>query len=414
MRSSTYPKNPLKTAGIVLVMAALLAAGLWAITSRGGLKEAQQKAKAAGIPTTSAELNPKPGAPAEENAADLLLSYDLEIVSNQSWAKASPAEKERMMAPAVTKLDALRAVLDKTYLDFNRDWTQHMESLFHEGPVIKSLIKDLTERAKLHAQQGRTSEALKDLEVAQHIAHLVHDDVGIIGHLVAVAVHRIKDVAVMDVATTLRSKGQSVEGLQRLLDREKFPSLARAVKTEAYLISFTESLRPPLGGGLGFEDFRRLYLLEAIKDLESLNKNPDDVLKAAKEIDARFARVTGGLNLSPGNLLYSNSRTSFDDLARASLRSVASRQVAGAYLDILAFAAQKGRFPNDLTELGGDRTDPFSGNPLGYSRFEGGFKVWSVDGDGLDDKGLSRQELRKQGAPPDSKRGDIVASWRPK
>ncbi len=294
MRSSANPKNPLKIAGLLFMIAAGLAAVLWTITSRDGLKAAQQQAKAAGIPTTSAELNPKPGAPAEENAADLLLSYDLEIVSNQSWAKASPADKERMMAPADAKLDALRAVLDKTYLDFNRDWTQHMESLFHEGPVIKSLIKDLTERAKLHAQQGRTSEALKDLEVAQHITHLVHDDVGLIGHLVAVAIHRIKDVAFMDVATTLRSKGQSVEGLQRLLDREIFPSLARAVKTEAYLISFTECLRPAAGGGVGFEDFRRIYLLEAIKDLESLTKNPDDVLKAAKEIDARFARATEG------------------------------------------------------------------------------------------------------------------------
>ncbi len=414
MNSRNQPRNPLKVAGACLSVAALLGAGVWAITSRDSLDEVRRRAKAAGIPTTGAELAPKPGAPAEQNAADLILSYDLAISRERAWSTARASEKERMMAPADTKLNALRQVVDKTYIDFDRDWILNHEQLFQEGPVVKNLIRDLSERAKLHAQQGRFSEAMKDLEVAQQVTKLMHEDVGLIGHLVSVAIHRIKDIAFIDVAATMHSRGQDLAPLQHLLDRESFPSLVRAVKTEAFLVSFTQTLRPPGSGGFGFEDFQRIYLQESIKDLESLEKHPNDVLKAAAEIDARFGKVTGGLNISPGNLMYRESRLPFANMAKASMRARASRQVAAAYMDILAFGSKNGKLPKDLTELGGDRTDPFSGNPLGYARSDGGFKVWSVDIDGLDDGGMSKQELQKRDPSTDSNRGDMVANWWPK
>jgi hypothetical protein len=95
---------------------------------------------------------------------------------------------------------------------------------------------------------------------------------------------------------------------------------------------------------------------------------------------------------SPSNMLNSLMIPILPDVAAAIGVRLTRERLAKTALRLVERRVDSGSLPTDLTNLGSEAIDPFSGKPFLFVRRTRGFKLYSVGGNGRDDGGVKGEK----------------------
>jgi hypothetical protein len=109
-----------------------------------------------------------------------------------------------------------------------------------------------------------------------------------------------------------------------------------------------------------------------------------------KPLVAEYSRLdyTSGLSMGFAQMIIPYYQRLDERMAQVD----ASQSIALATIDTHLFKLREGRLPRDLQELDDGYLDPFTGGSLLYKQTPDGFRIWSVDRDGKDNGGVTRDD----------------------
>lgn len=385
----------------------------------------------AGLPLTPEEIVPQPPIDPQDNAAPLLTPILKRLRGNSSQsadifrrmregdftgALASGAEEFKL-------LDEAEPGLAKARLDFKRDYSRGAKLLFPEFASLKYLSQLAVARSKICAAQGNQREAILYLRQGHRIENLFRDEYTIIGHLVGIFVGQTTNRGYRDLAITWRGNEEKLLALADSFDPPEPASFERTVKTETMLMFQTilNEFKPetveakPAERRLG-QRAAIILLTEALKDLETIQKSGNDILEVTREMQSRSEQLESQVLHKPKERFISFLRPVYDQIGKAIVELAADKSLTEAYLQVMLFEAETGRWPKSLEEAGVTEADPISLQPLRYRADTNGFRLWSVGGDQNDDNGATLNEIKaknRPSPPPREERGDLVAGYPP-
>jgi hypothetical protein len=390
--------------------------GSWTIYTRASLGKQIAAIRAAGDPAVIADLRPKPISNGDNAAAHLLdaaprlnafasahgqffktpvgIAYDKAHDARQT---ISPEQIDaiRAIVEDYPDLDAafVRAAACPRYaspLDFSLPHPQFSAGMIPAPIDIRAVGRFIDWQMQVAIAEGRADVAVeKGIELLRLAAHYDAEP-GLVSSQIAMAVRGVAAARIYDAL----SSGPISPALHQELDQElaRFDAgaaLTHALKTErAITISATQD---QLGGAKAIIvntvglPMKTTYL-KAIDYYEPvLAAAPQhwyDIFRQGKP--SAFQKPTGFGALA--DLLASSFEAQFQAVHRTSavLRSLR------VYNALLQFAETNGREASGLAELKLSveaTTDPFTGQPLMAKQSEGGWIVYSVGKDGVDDGG---------------------------
>jgi hypothetical protein len=279
----------------------------------------------------------------------------------------------------------------------------------------------------MEVRQGNLEEALQNLEALIGMVRMERDEYTMVAQMIRVAISNL------GLATTwelLQAPGWTDAQLERLQKAWESVDLIegaekgflgeRAVGQELW-----DQMRSPTNHGiwqasgagrprLSFEtligdfvvfpaykltsmDNDQLFHLHAMQDCIAalrLLQQHQSWQEAHHRVDEVIARIDKISN-SPQRYRYMLSLISIPNFSRAAqtaIRAETERQLTLAALAITRFEMRHGKFPSGFEELvpeflAAEPWDPMSGKPLGYRLKDGGFVVYSVGEDGIDNGG---------------------------
>ena len=282
----------------------------------------------------------------------------------------------------------------------------------HIGP-LRNGCELLCFEAVLCAERGDSEGAVRALDVAFWVADTLRAEPLFISQLVRMS---IQLGALRSLERTLSQIELSDAELRRLTD-----VIAQAPSPDAMRLAVTSSRctclelfqRPQAVDPTFFENLPPVALLElyaglglAARDGIAFLDTMDECLtvlelplhqrcRAADEIETRL------LDRCDRNLLLKNVSWVWHGF-KIEVRYLASLRCGLTALAVERYRLAKGGLPRALSELVPDYLqavpdDPCDGKPLRYERLDGGFMVYSVGQDGLDDGGKE--------CPPSEERG---------
>jgi hypothetical protein len=412
----------------VVVAVLLVLVGGFLLVRRGSVKRRLKALRAAGYPTSFADLDEYKQVPeGVENAADLYMDAFLAYSPPVDEANV-PLLGSAKLPPRGSPIPRAVAEAVSAYLERNAGC---LTLLRRAGSVAQCrypwdlkdynaglpFLRDLKSCAKLlelaaitHAERGDAAEALAYIEDGLQLADSLRNEPGLVNHLVR-----------------SMCRYQSLEGLERLLsatdltdeqlrDLEKtFARIASEadyaevlVTERALMIEWCKD--PSQLGGLGGAG--RLLKTPGIRTvgLHDCLDYMADCIEAAKlparQRSARFGEIEkelegkSFLHVMIGLLAPAMTRVNQLDLRRQ------------AHLDLVrtALAIERhrlatGEVPEALAQLVSDYLDavpidPFDGQPIRYRRTEPGYVLYSIMEDGQDNGGRTRDEVNR-GEPYD-------------
>ena len=428
---------------ILFVPLMIFAGRHWWLSSK--IKSRLAAVRAAHEPVTLAELNHfYPDVPARLNAA-LAYSHAFELVQKSKSTNLLehlddlplgsgplPLDLREQMEQAVaenqatfSKLeDAARLAMCRYPVDYSLGWNTLLP---HLRQLQKCSRLQLC-RGVLQEQHGDVSGALDSVALILRHSASLDSEPDLIGLVIQ---HKISFHASELLRWILNHRRLSQPDLARLqlvFERPEEPGrLDRALIAERCLV--LALFDAPAGGMLGAIDpgFENklastgIYFLrvtgkmkaDEIRFLERMTECQDALRLPLPEKLDRAAEILAEINQEsvPKKFIFTSL------LIRGFLKGfgkeaqgIARQQLVRTALATERYRAGEGRLPSSLIELVPDYlfqvpTDPFSGGPLKYANREGGYVVYSVGPDRLDDGGLkpiSRKPFREH--PP----GDII------
>lgn len=413
---------------LVVVAALLVLAGGFLLVRRGSVKRRLRALRAAGYPTSFADLDEYKQVPAGvENAADLYMDafvaysppVDEANVPLLGSAKLPPrgSPMPRVMAEAVSAylarnagcLALLRRAGGVAQCRYPWDLKTYSAGL----PCLRDLkycAKLLELAAIAHAERGDAAAALAYIEDGLQLADSLRNEPGLINHLV-------RSVC----------RYQSLEGLERVLNAtdltdEQLGDLEETLARIAGEADYTEVLvteralmiewcrDPSQLGGLGGAG--RLLKTPGIRTVglhDCLDYMADCIeatkLPASQRL-ARFGEIEKELEKkSILHVLIGLLAPAMTRVTHLDLRRQADLGLARTALAIERHRLAAGELPAELEQLAPDYLDavpidPFDGKPIRYRRTDPGYVLYSVMEDGQDNGGRTREDV-KGGEPRD-------------
>ncbi len=413
--------------GVMALLAVIMAGGLWWAAQRVGLgSDMYARAAKLGAPLEPEDLVQTPPPAPEDNAADLLFEFTDaytksgikagSIFGNSYGTKAEQALARSELKKLATELKLLEQAAEKPECRFERNWARGVYLQFPEMSGIKAGAQLLGARAVLAGADGRFDEALADIERAYKLARFAGEEPHIISLLVRIAnegialravqgaadrmenpteLSRLRELAVAnhsEASLYFYVRGEltiAAATARNIHDLEDLKALPEAISGKPVITTPTSLIRSgPTTNSLvrsQFNIFLRNWMpiFEMGEDaldngkLSSVLKNLDE-----KATDAPTSAIIFAVLTPP----FANTLT-------AEARRIAIHRATLAYIDILDHRFRTGKLPEKLSDLGGEYVDPFSGEPLKYRVEDGGFRVWSVGANGVDEDGKSGREL---------------------
>jgi len=389
--------------------------------------EAVSRARRAGLFTEAADF--RKGAPADsENAAvefrsaiasaiaipapnsfniTMYISHrnaDLSYLKSRSDLPTSSQVRAsvRAYAPAIRHLEA---GLQKTRLDWAREWEQGPNLLLPEYSDLTRIAKALAADADFAALDGDFERALKRLTQIQNLAGLVEQEPTLVAFLVGLSLRDIANRTAMGLAINhpklthdLRAffAGRDHADLRIALKGELHFALT-GVELTAKQPEWLNDMCGTYSDGPGFWDDRNLLKLRSVKNsikiraLELMATAGEKMNRAPHDWEvAEAALKTVDVNLGTQDDLASHFLNQFmpvlQDSGSAAGKLEARRRV-GLVLTKLVDDRVQGQWPAKLPDLGADSLDPFSGKPLIYQKTKGGLLLYSVGADRVDNGG---------------------------
>lgn len=407
---------------------------------------AEERARKAGVPLTLQDLGidppPEPmpdGVPLEQSIySEHGPAFD-EAASEMHEALADPA---RGPAEALRIAEALSSQAEEVYRASKLPYRQVDYDLGFALVVSgfgdqRSVAKLFSYRASAHAQMGQIEAAARDLATIRRIAVHADEPRLVISALVAIAVEAMAMGGTRAAAEALARDPEGLAILERevLAAGEMRMDLEEIMRREAY---FSIASIRNLDVQTGLHPLAAILVTRyqyANPDWQILGWNPSTSLiqePPPLSLDTSQVRRSGP---PPGWLMRGSMTRSLeawaayfeaipesgatvehqeeglrrmeDILDNRRLSYVMAQETAPlpvsipiishgtradhlmtqAYVDVLQFRNQRGRWPESLAEAGVQAMDPYDGKPLRY-RLEGeGFRIWSVGFNGRDDGG---------------------------
>jgi hypothetical protein len=400
----------------LFVLALLLAWIVWAAVVANSFFGRVAAIRAAGDPASIADLKPKP-IPPEQDAAAHLAEAKSQIdafARDHGRFFKTPVGKsydDRKRGEPLTpeQLAAIRAILDRypeiddavqraaacdgyaPRHDFSLPHSKFLATLPPmENRIVARYVGWQIETA---IAEGRHEDALQDGIALLRLSRLMQAEPGLVGGMVAVAIHGVAAQATYDALNAGPVPAALHEALDGELARQdNLQPFTRIMKSERAIV--ISGLQEEFRGvrGLVLNTLGRPLKMQYTATLDLF----DDVLQDAKVpwhiLAAKWP--TSAIRKSPtGHGVFADlMQPSIHNAYEAANRSLAvsrSLRVANA---LRRFAAENGREATSLAELSlpaAATIDQFSGNPLLWKRQDGAWIVYSIRGDGKDDGGVS-------------------------
>lgn len=426
-------KRRIKRLLIIIVAIALIifvATSILNYVSGRKLEHALNKIKQAGEPITLAEMAP-PEIPDSENAAiplevaallmkqnrtndDLNDKQFYRIVKDYCDDPLDTEKKEQAVAALSQLIEKNQDVLE--YLNraaalgkcrFNIDYTSDNPFsilLPHLSPLRIS-AKLLSAEALLLAATDRPDQALAAVEKAFILANYLKDDPILIDTLVQIAIHEIATKRLEEILQLASSSPERCrELIKEVIRSRRAINITNAFMSERVLpIKTFESIRSgkiPLRKLRALVDVKGniLWSLEKILPDFLLNYNElyclDMMNKMVRASRMPYSKELGNAmenevtNTSGIFFIAKSILPSVYKVKLVETRNKARLGAAEIGLRLIIYRAEKGKLPDTLDELGVEiPLDPFTGKGFIYRQRDGGFIVYSVGENEVDDGG---------------------------
>ena len=382
-------------AGLTAIL--LIAAAVWAYVTSSRVEARLEELRAAGDPICISDLAPEP-VPADQNAAvpmrrirdnaKALLTEVGDYLQSDNYHAGTPTDDEIAMIetafeaypdliPAIQQALALKGY--QRDIDYSLPPTQFLQNNIHQYGDERTVARILALHASVLRSHGQWDEAATVSIQLFQLANLCSENARMLtDYLVSLA---LRTMAVQEGYLALRSKAVSAEIRGQLktelASADPLPGYLVALKSErAFGIDSFESFPVQvLWGGA------KLNYLDVLAEEIRLAPLPLADYHASPERAAAAASAGTVVCLLLPSLQSAREAT---ERIRANTRAL---RLADA---LLSRPDPDAPPPADLTELGlpPDATiDPFSGKPLIVKNTPGGWKVYSVGTNLIDDGG---------------------------
>lgn len=362
--------------------------------------------------------------PRKEQSAALKLARDLAdggkpLTPGEGWSSLLAMQAE--VLPLAEKAAA------KPDCDFGRDWSHPIEMTFPEYARFRDLGRLLCARSLQRANAGEFDAAFRDLDTALKIAEHSGREPTLIGALVRIAGRAVvMKTAEREVAMMPKGAHGATVILDRILptlksEHDPLFALRGEPYFGAYLARNIGQYMDEFGKITGQASFgeeepfhwEKFLFLPPLQDPERVGaayetrllKYWNDAFEKARHQGWRAAEMGRELDLSGRALAEENVLTKaflsvilpvFSGFGDAEATDEARASLVRAARDVFAFQNRTGKFPRELSEAS-KIADPFTGEALKYRRTEGGFVVYSVGRDGVDNGGRRQERSSRPG-----------------
>ncbi len=408
---------------ILLVLVGLI--GLYVVSHRGETERRIAALRAAGYPTTFAELAEYTKLPdGAENAAGMYgsafeaLVLPVDDANVPSLGKAKwPARGAPLPEPTAKAVEACLAANGQCL------------ALLHEAAGIEHCRYDydyarmlppaqdsrqaeqlLHLSAIYHASQGDTAAAVTAIEDGLRLSDSLQREPALIGYLVRIGCLGLTlNGLERSLSLTTFTDGQLKELGDALTRTGNTLDFTRVLVTErCFMIERCRnpSRLGPTGGGLPVRmlpGMRETWLTDVLNymeaQIEAGQLPPVERLKRFRQIRDEIQQ------LSFLHVMTKIAVPAFTRAAELDLRARAHLELARTALVIERYRLAGGKVPQRLEELVPQYlkevpSDPFDGNPIRYRRTEPGYRLYSVSEDGQDNGGKEKTDV-PSGAPYD-------------
>lgn len=294
--------------------------------------------------------------------------------------------------------------------------------------AIRTTAQWLMGAALVEVHQGHLEEALQNLEALIGMARMEREQYTLVAQMIRVAISTLGTSTTWELLQATGWTDAQLERMQKawecfdLLEAAEKGFLGeRAVGEELWgqlRSSTNRSMWPITGGSRGgrhsFEDLVGDYVIYPAYKLTSIDNDElfhlrsmqDSIValrllrqhhswqEAHKSLDEVIARLNK-ISSSPQRYRFLFSMVSIPNFSRAAqtaIRGETERQLTVAALAITRFRMRHGKLPSSLQELvpeflPAEPWDPMSGKALRYRLKDGGFALYSVGEDGVDNGG---------------------------
>jgi hypothetical protein len=422
------------------VLLAVIAVAGWSLWTRHQVNAAKARIRAAGLPTTIAEIRP-PAIPDGDNAFPLIEKIGTLVKASPSADSSDGREKlaefRKAAKPSPEEIDAIARLLDtpplREELALVREaaakpgYDAHIP--FEQGPAllipavgwIRNSLVTLAASARLASLRGDRERAFADLSAMLVVAEFMRDEPILISQLTRVAAMGITLDALERIVAEQGLSGGSCEKLAAKLGAiDLRTGMVRAIDGERvgfggyYFELFAgKSTDRELAGALGIEPNKGLTLAFEFYRLSHLSRlDYTGYLDRMREMRLEYAnpshspaRQTEEMRKISSDIprFHVFTRIVMPTLATVCQKSTFGQQkmaVAALGLALERYRQAHGDYPADLAGLTPDfipvvPRDLFSEKPLRYERSARGAILYSVGVNLRDDGGVQDSDTDK-------------------
>lgn len=414
---------------MILVVSAAASAGLYAFLRHydyyfavSELAQAEAAYKASGLPWTAEGLRPNPPVKAEDNAAPDVFKAIRLLPSGAPSSMSSAADRMRQLRVAKdyqrllnlinnhqSAIDQVAEAVKKPHFDSNPDWDLGEDLVFPELASMKWFVRQLAYRAEANAGLSRQKEAIQDLEAAWRLAHLIGQEPFTFFITSSNACQAIVLDSLLRCVATGNFDQAALDKLSKMLSSLPEPDLITALRGEIYmglavlrnersidsfasdssdgaLAKIDNWLDDRISNKTKYKAFRTRYL-QANAEIGHLLKHPMEVHELGKSADAIVIRYEEKRGKSHRYVGYG-----FSLFTSGFLNSRTRRTATLAILQCLRIQSQIGKLPDQIDQIPGTWTDPFSGKPLKLVRKGKDIRIYSIGPDLKDEGGATKAE----------------------
>jgi hypothetical protein len=406
-------------AAIVLLVGAV---GLYVAFHRGGTERRIEALRAAGYPTTFAELAEHTKLPeGAENAAEVYLQAFAAFVlpaaeanvpvlgSKAAWPDRGASLPEPMARDIAACLAANRkclALLREAggieHCRYDRDYRQ----MLSPAQEIRYGAQLLNVAAIYHAGQGDAAAGMTYLRDGLRLGDSLQREPVLIGHLVRIAcIGLALNGLERSLSLTAFTEPQLNEMEAALARTAGSLDLARVLVTErCFMIEMCRD--PSLGQSVPVRMFPGMRSTWLTDTLDHMDARIEACALPLVERLRRFRQIDNEIQqLSFLHVMTKTAAPGIGRVGELDARTRAHLDLARTALAIERYRMATGSVPQELPQLLPQYLpqvpiDPFDGQPIRYRRTPPGYLLYSVDTDGQDHGGRERSE-KDRGAPYD-------------
>jgi hypothetical protein len=399
-------------------------------------------------PVTDETLN---AAPLYHKAAERYskLPDDISVLLRKKYKEVTPEQKQLVEKWLTDNQEILELVISGTQKPYywrtygNKQNTSEMISiLLPHLNEFRKLVRALTWRARLRAEQGRYEDAFNDVQSCYRFGRHLKGDGFLVEQLTALSTEMVATETLRDILSEYRIDAARLAVLQKdyeqMIGGENF-----AIGLEAEKMSLFDEIQRCFtadGRGGGHLYIIRIREIAELFDwsntdswlmmnfvhvlfthpnkqqtLTAVNKFYDYVQEATFKTPARMRTEQIDIDqelqrLSSGNVLLSMFLPGFERIIEYSYQNKANVQATLTIIAILRYKQDTGGYPENLEQLISDAylkelpMDPYSDKPLVYKKTGDSFVLYSLGPDFDDDGGVENPEdsqKRRQEGPGD-------------